>query len=348
MTNNMNNTTQMPEQLFLLFITFFKQECNKELEDFFEENKISQNNFVQSSFPEKMKIFKELVIYIFNKRQDYEILYKLAKLSTPNSLGILGYIMIHSKNVSESLNKLCKYYLLIGKRLKPVFLSTNNGFKIVINFNNEKGEIIDLEEHNVLIHLFAILHLINYIIPLDIKPIKINLSQKKPSFDIKNSEISGVKTYFAQEENAIYFDKSIKNIKTICANDHLLKIFEKEAEETLSLKLSENLLKEKISNLILISSTDLDISLESIAKKANMSQRVLQKKLKEEDTSFSKILLEVRKKLSVYYLSKDMDLYTISLNLGYIDLSSFFRAFKKWYGVTPSEYKLNKIKNKNI
>ncbi|WP_294966104.1 AraC family transcriptional regulator [Sulfurimonas sp.] len=178
---------------------------------------------------------------------------------------------------------------------------------------------------------------------MNIKPLKIHLVQEKPSFNLKDSKIVGIKTYFNQEENAIYFDKSIEGIQTLSANEQLLKIFEKEAEETLGFKLSQDDFKEKISSLILVSSTQLDISLNNIASKTGLSSRVLQMRLKEEGTTFSKLLLEVRKKLSIYYLCKEMDLHTISLNLGYIDLSSFFRAFKKWYGVTPSEYKTLKV-----
>ncbi len=339
MTNVKKSVKQMPSQFFLILLAFLKTEYKFDDENFLKKQNLSYGLLFQKDCMISMTIVRELIVTMLHQEKDYTFLYKLARLSTPSRLGILGYIMIHSQDVYEALNKLCKYYLLIGKSIKPVFTCCESGYKIVIYNNDNKGDLIDFEEYKVLVHLFAILHLINHIIPMDIKPTQIHLSQEEPSFSLKNSSIVGIKTYFAQAENAIYFDTSIKSIQTISANEQLLKIFEKEAEETLELKLSQSELKEKVSNLILVSSTDLDISLDSIAKRANLTPRVLQKRLKEEGTTFSKTLLEVRKKLSVYYLSRDMDLNTLALNLGYIDLSSFFRAFKKWYGMTPSEYK---------
>ncbi len=338
-----NNIKQIPAPFFLILLTFLQKKYSFDTNSFLNKHHIKQTDLFQNDFTIDINIIKDLLRQILDEKQDYTLLYDLAKLSTPSRLGILGYIMIHSKNIQEALEKLCKYYILIGKRMKPIFDESEEEIKIVIIFNDTNDSIIDFEDYNALIHLFSILHLINQIIPFEIKPKKIHLIQKKPIFHIKDSKIANIKTFFEEDENAIYFDKSIKKIKTICADEKLLKIFEKEAEETLDIKVSGSELKDKVSSLILISSTQLDISQTSIAKKLNLSPRVLQKRLKEENTSFSQILQEVRKKLSIYYLSKDMDLHTISLNLGYIDLSSFFRAFKKWYGITPSEYK-----NKNL
>lgn len=316
---------------------------NFDTKSFFEKRNICLNEVEELNFNIKISLIDELVYEILDKTKDYSVLYNLAKVSKPSRLGILGYIMTHSSNISEALEKLCKYYLLIGNRIKPIFTKAEDKYKIVLYINDQNGNIIDKNDYKTILHIFAIIHLINYIISKKVKPTLITFKQKKIHYSLSNNEIDGIKINFGEEENAIYFNNDIEDIKTTSSNKQLLKVFEREAEETLHLKLDNNILKEKIAGLILVSSTEtdiaLDISLDSISSKAKMHPRVLQSKLKEEGTSFSKILLDVRKKLSIYYLSRDIDITTISLSLGYIDLSSFFRAFKKWYKMTPRQWK---------
>lgn len=328
----------MPSTLFLMIVSFFEKNYDFDITSFLLKRDLKLESLRLNNSTIKAYYLYELVDEVMKKTNDYSILYKLGKLASPNRMGILGYLMIHSNTVFDALDKLCKYYLLIGKNIKPIFAKVEEGYKIAIFSNNEKGDILNLAEYSAQIHLFAIMHLINNIIPNTITPKYITFSHKKPHVNINENKIDDIKIYFEQEENALYFSEDIKNIMTSASNEYLVKVFEKEAEETLKLKLNEGGFKEKISGLILISSTQLDISLDSIAARAGVHPRSLQMRLKEEGTTFSEVLTEVRKKLSIYYLSKEIPISTISISLGYIELSSFFRAFKKWYKKTPKQW----------
>ncbi|HEX4919093.1 MAG TPA: AraC family transcriptional regulator ligand-binding domain-containing protein [Limnobacter sp.] len=81
-------------------------------------------------------------------------------------------------------------------------------------------------------------------------------------------------------------------------------------------------------------------SLEGIASQLNMHPRTMQRRLKEEGTSFVELLAKVRHELACEMLSKSvLDIESIATNLGYSDRRSFTSAFIKWQGVTPREFR---------
>ncbi len=67
-----------------------------------------------------------------------------------------------------------------------------------------------------------------------------------------------------------------------------------------------------------------------------MGPRTLQRRLRREGTSFAGLQDSVRHQRALELLAGDMDLESISEELGFSDRRSFTRAFRRWTGMTPS------------
>ncbi len=81
-------------------------------------------------------------------------------------------------------------------------------------------------------------------------------------------------------------------------------------------------------------------SLERIAEELNMTARTLRRRLAEAGTCFQDILDGVRRDIAVDYLKNTrLSVSEIAFFLGYNDPSNFGRAFKKWCGVSPSQFR---------
>ena len=83
-----------------------------------------------------------------------------------------------------------------------------------------------------------------------------------------------------------------------------------------------------------------DPSLESIAKQLAMSPRTLQRRLREHGVLFNDVLDELRFRAAKTYLAqKDVAGTEVAYLLGFAEQSSLNRAFKRWSGQTPTEYR---------
>jgi AraC-like DNA-binding protein len=84
---------------------------------------------------------------------------------------------------------------------------------------------------------------------------------------------------------------------------------------------------------------DREPSMAIIAEKLHMSPRSLQRRLHSEGTSFAELLSELRRDLALRYLrDQRIAIAEVGFLLGFLDVSAFHRAFKRWTGSTPAEY----------
>ena len=71
-----------------------------------------------------------------------------------------------------------------------------------------------------------------------------------------------------------------------------------------------------------------------------MTARTLQRRLAEEDTSFARLGDEVRRAFAEKYLAEDrLPIAEVAYLTGFGDPSNFHRAFRRWTGLTPREFR---------
>ena len=91
---------------------------------------------------------------------------------------------------------------------------------------------------------------------------------------------------------------------------------------------------------VLESLEDQRLSEAEIARALHMSTRTLQRRLKAEHTSFGEVVQGTRLQLAQQLLSSpDISSTEVGLAYGFADASAFSRAFKRWTGQTPGQYR---------
>jgi AraC-like DNA-binding protein len=82
------------------------------------------------------------------------------------------------------------------------------------------------------------------------------------------------------------------------------------------------------------------VSMAEVARSLGTSPRSLHRRLADEGTGFNDLLDEVRRQFAEQYLARPRLAVTeVAYLVGFNDPSAFFKAFRRWTGVTPSEYR---------
>ena len=84
--------------------------------------------------------------------------------------------------------------------------------------------------------------------------------------------------------------------------------------------------------------------LEAVAAALQLSDWTLQRKLREHGLSFSQLVEQTRQQLALRYLRQgSLSISELAPLLGYSETSAFSRAFKRWLGVSPRQWRSSAI-----
>jgi len=114
-----------------------------------------------------------------------------------------------------------------------------------------------------------------------------------------------------------------------------------QADAALASRPKTNDLVDRLRHMIEATLKEGEPNVERLAKRLHLSARTLQRRLTEQKTSFQTVLDDVRYDLAQGYLKDDrLDVSEVAYLLGYGELRAFDRAFKRWAGLTPKEWRM--------
>ena len=237
-----------------------------------------------------------------------------------------------SANARECIKRISQYKALAGA---VIFDVTENENEIAVCIKGEEG--IELPEIIVGIEMVLLTNLIRKATKEKIVPEKVTV---RKSFQNPNYEKFLETAAQITTENQIVFSGKDAEIPFITRNESMWNFFEPELKKRLSEMEIDDSFSAKVRGVLVELLPAGKVSIEDVANALGMSKRSLQRKLKDEDTTFQKQLNHTRELLAKNYLKNTrLSSEDIAYLLGYQDLNSFFRAFSLWTGKTVTEFK---------
>lgn len=145
---------------------------------------------------------------------------------------------------------------------------------------------------------------------------------------------------FEQKENAVIIPNTLLNEATKDSDPQLKQLMNNKGDMLLKGYRLETNLSNEVRAAICQQLPQGEPEIEQVALQLDTHVRSLRKRLQEANTSFKTLLDEVRYELAQAYLADaQLSLVDIAFMLGFSEQSAFSRAFKRWNGNSPSQYR---------
>jgi AraC-like DNA-binding protein len=256
---------------------------------------------------------------------------RLASATAPGAFGIVEYICRSAPTLHDALIQWCRYLRILDNTVEVGLVEVESECSLRV--------ITESEAPSPAAHELCF--------ALVVRHARTMLADRLPITEVcftHDASLSQVAHYRAFFEAPVRFGASRTELvlprsalekPLTSADPNLLAILRPTAEETLARGSAQSPpFTERVRRQI-------GEALHNDDAQLGMTGRSLQRRLKEEGAVFQTLRDEMRRDLADRYLGQGMSFNEISFLLGFSEPSAFFRAFKRWTGLTPFERRAN-------
>jgi AraC-like DNA-binding protein len=180
----------------------------------------------------------------------------------------------------------------------------------------------------------------HWISGLDLAPTLVRFQHPQPADISEHLRIFRCPLLFEQADNALVYPKRLLSAPLGQADAQMRLMLDAYADRQLAeLKQGDSLLI-RARELLAAQLVAGPVNLSTLAAALALSPRTLQRRLAEAGLSFSQLLDETRQPLVLHYLGDPtLELADIAFLLGFSEAGSLARAFRRWTGQSPGDYR---------
>jgi AraC-like DNA-binding protein len=258
-----------------------------------------------------------------------------------STFGILGYAMLSCATVGEALavgekyqraaQNLCDVQLEMSE--DQITISAATPFVL-----KPSGYRFAIEE------LFSgVMKLIRVLSGEDLYPHEIHCAYGDPGYREYYESVFQCPVHFNESGNRMVLKSKLLDFPILHANKFNARMSEKLCEEILYKYIGEEDLTTRIRHIILRVPGKFPNEA-TVADALAVSGRTMRRQLSALGTSYREVLDQVRSDLAQQYLqNSSLNVEQVGQLLGYTETTNFRRAFKRWMGVSPQDYRQRRI-----
>jgi AraC-like DNA-binding protein len=254
--------------------------------------------------------------------------------------GVLYYVARHSKTVGTALRRVAEHYHVTSTLARSELIETTT----VARLNLVQQDYVSGGFRQIISALWSTSNVavLRQLLGTGMQPERVGLEMPRPAraedVEVLTAAV-GCPIDFDSRISTIALDSSIL-AQSVVNPDPVVEAAMLRYIEDVNSRFVGDGTTGRVRQAILGALQAGEPTLDTVAQKVGTSPRTLQRRLRDEATSFQQVLDEVRREAALTHMrSRRATIDEVAFMLGFEKPSSFHRAFKRWTGLTPGEFR---------
>jgi len=256
----------------------------------------------------------------------------------PTTLHALGFAWLASHTLKDALLRTERYVRIVSNAASVSLVETTDGY--VFRLEPVVQHVKNQHSYSATdAGMATILYMCRLSCHHDLAPLRLELARPAPACSRRFSEFFKTNILYNSKYNQFLFDKYHLEKILPTSNAELARSNEKIVRDYLA-KMDRSDVVMQVKTKLTGNLTSGNVTESQMAELLHMSPRSLQRKLEEKNQRYRNLLDETRQELAVQYLrDSSLSIGEVTYLLGFSETSNFTRAFKRWTGYSPKQYR---------
>jgi AraC-like DNA-binding protein len=261
---------------------------------------------------------------------------KLSEYTQPAALHGLGFAWLASDTLRDGLGRLVRFSRFVSSFIEIWIEDVDDSVDLVVTGAEKWPDFVHAAGD---LAMASFLRLCRITAGQSLDPEIVHLQRPRPSCDELFEALFRAPIVYSAEQNRLRFSANQLDAPLPTPNPELARINDQTVIDYLA-RYDRNSTAMQVRSRIIEGLPDGTPQQNNIAGALNLSLRSLQRRLKQEGTSFKDLLEDTRRELALQYIREThRSIGEITYLLGFSEPSNFTRAFRRWTGLAPAAFR---------
>jgi AraC-like DNA-binding protein len=259
---------------------------------------------------------------------------RLAEQAEPTHFGLAGYVVVNSPDLRTALSRFCQVTALLDPRTGWRFSAPHGRMRVELRPDAWAVQL----RHPVEGLLAALVASGRVLSGKHWSPRRVCFVHSRHAASAAVEGFFGARIEYDSRAYVLEAEDAVADLPIAHADIALGNLLHARAEQALAQAQVEGQRswRERVSEVLASQPRTGELGPGAVASRLAVSERTLQRRLREEGVSFAQLEEDVRRQRA-FHLLRDgkLALFEIAFLLGFSDPSAFSRAFRRWSGMPP-------------